>query len=580
MFVRLMRCGKDRKKVLLVEGYRDELGRSRQRRLRDYGYLDELLAKDADILEKLTREARELTAQSKEQVVTVTVDNTAPNSDSENFWWYTVEILSAVYESLGLNDLAKRHNNRRGYGYDLDQALRLFVFGRMLDPASKLATLRRSSHILRDCDLRKDDINRSLDEICRLDRKAQRRVHKRSKEIYGSDMTVVFYDVTNYYFEADLGDDFRKRGPSKENRKDDPLVAMGLLMDGQGMPVAYDIFSGNTHDSRTLIPFLAKLKGDFSFERMVVVADKGLNAKDNLVYLKDARCGYIVSETIRGASKNMKIWAKDAEGWTEGHDGKRYKSHLRAKKVVVADSDGKEREVTLEERVICVYSEKYRDRDRARREQVIELLRAYIDDPAKYRASIRKGSKKYLDVKEANPHTGEVDKDTVTVISLDEKKIAEDAALDGYYCVATSEVGMAVPEVLERYSGLWRIEESFRVIKGELEGRPIFVRNEQHIRAHFLICFIALAIGRIIQKRCGFLLSAERTLEALRQARCHHLGSGLYHIEPQSDDLKEIFRAFATDLDKARASITDIREFGRRARAAAKIWENTTETVS
>ena len=578
MFIRLMKCGKNRSKVLLVEGYRDQFGKSKQRRLKDYGYYDELTKDNPDIMEKLQVEAKKLSEKAKAQIVSVMLSNTQPNCGSEKFQWYSTEIISAIYESLGLNDLCKRRNNMSNYRYDLDEALRLFVFGRLLDPASKLSTLEMATDILPDCHLSEDDIYHSLDEICEISQKAQRRIYKRIREIYGLDMTVIFYDVTNYYFETDTGDEFRKRGASKENRKDNPLVAMGLLLNSDGSPVAYGIFPGNTHDSKTLEPTIAHLKKEYSVGRVIIVADKGINAKDNFLSLLDKGDGYIVSEKVRGASADLKAWVTDESDWIKDTDGRKYKTKLRTRTVVTTHNSTK-RQVAISERLIVVYSEKYRERDRARRAQVVDYLQQYIDNPARYNAALHKGSKKYLDVHEVDIATGEIDKGTTTLITINESKLAEDTALDGFYCIVTSETDMAVPEVLERYAGLWRIEESFRVIKSELKGRPIFVRNESHIRAHFLICFIALVIGRIIQRRCGFSLCAEQVLDALRSARCHHLGNGLYHIEPQTKELRTVFSAFDTELDKTNASITDIREFGRKAKTSALVWENTTEIV-
>jgi transposase len=573
VFIRLMKCGKNRQKVLLVQGYRDELGRSRQRRIKDYGYLDELVAADPDIVETLRAQARRLSDEFREQVVEVRLDNTVSNSGSAGFWWYSVEVLSAVYESLGLNELCKRHNNSRGYDYDLDEVLRLLVFGRLLQPGSKIATLDISARILPGCRLSKDDVYRGLDELARIGNRIQRRIHDRSARLYGTDMTVVFYDVTNYFFEADVGDDFRKRGASKEYRKDNPLVGMGLLLDGGGMPVCYDLFPGNTHDSKTLQPIVTRLKKDYPISRIIVVADKGLNAKDNLVFLGDQGCGYIVSETVRGGCETLKTWVKQEDGWINSTDGRKYKSFLREKTVTIINPDTTKHKTTLKERVICVYSQKYRDRDRIRREQVIESLQHYINDPSKYRASNRKGAKKYLAVHNVDPTTGEVTDEGITVLSLNQIKLTQDASLDGFYCITTSEVETDPLEILDHYSELWRIEESFRVIKSELQARPVYVWTKQHIQAHFLVCFIALVIERIIQKRTNYTLSAQATLAALRSARCHHLGNGLYHIEPQTKDLLTIFEALSTSLDKTNASITDIRQYARKAKTTAKTRE-------
>ena len=580
MFIRLMKCGKGRQKVLLVEGYRDEKGRSRQRRLKDYGYYDELLSLDPCFMEKLQTEANSLSAETKANLVSITLTNDAPNSLSDGFRWYSVELLSAIYESLGLSDICKRHNNKRGYGYDLDEALRLFVFGRLLDPSSKLATLEHAYPIVSTCNLSSDDIYRSLDEMQRVSKKIERRIYRRVADIYNRDMTVVFYDVTNYYFEADIGDDFRKRGPSKENRKDNPLVGMGLLLDAYGMPVSYELFPGNTHDSKTLMGSVSSLKRNFPVDKVIVIADKGINAKDNLAYLSRNGDGYILSEKVRGGSKELIDWITNEKGWEQSANGHMVKTRIRTKSVTITSHDQDREKVKLKERVIAVYSEKYAAREKVRRSQAIEYLQKYVDNPAKYKAQANKGIKKYLDIYEVDEVSGEIKEGQAkTFIAINEDKIAAEALLDGFYLIVTSELDMEIDEVMKRYHGLWQIEETFRVIKSNLKGRPIFVRNEGHINAHFLICFIALVIERIIQVRCGFVLSAGRILEALKSARAHHLGGGLYHIEPQTDDLKIIFGAFDTELDRTNASITDIREFGRKVKVAALSFKNTTKIV-
>jgi hypothetical protein len=285
----------------------------------------------------------------------------------------------------------------------------------------------------------------------------------------------------------------------------------------------------------------------------------------------------VFSSKVRGASKSFIKWATDDEDgtWTSAAEGRRYKSRLQKRSFSLKGEDGTKTTVEVDERVIVVFTDKFKRRDRAKRQEIREYLERYIDSPAAYKAAIRKGSKKYLKVEDIDTDTGEITSSR-QVISIDEGKWAADELCDGYWCVVTSETDMPVEDVLSAYQALWRIEESFRIIKSDLEGRPVYVRNEHHINAHFLICFIALAIQRIIQLRCAFSIPAGRTIEALRSARCHPLGSGMYRLEPQSPDLIAIMDAFGTSLDKANASLEDIRRYVKLAKRSAKTKQNTT----
>jgi transposase len=557
MFIRLQKSPtSDRVQVHLVEGYRNEKGQPRQRILKNYGELGELQEKDPDILEKLRAEADVLTKERRDARVIVEVDTLRDRASGEHMVNYGHYFIEGVYKRLELHSFFQRKSRMKDFSYPLDAITRLLVFSRILMPDSKQATYEGKERFLCKFAFEKHDVYRALDVLAELADDILLHVHKRVSRIYGRDASLVFYDVTNYYFEADMGDGFREKGASKEHRHD-PIVQMGLLIDTKGIPITFRLFPGNTHDAKTLVPVLDELKAKYGLARIVVVADKAMNSGTNLSHIEENADGYIVSQKVRGSvAPEILQHVAEPRGYVWNESGSfAHKSFIRT----VSHKKG----LSTEEKVVCFWSYAYAAREAHKRGELMPAIEDLIRHPGKYEATNDYGRKRYVMETLAAP-SGEKAKKK---LSFDKERYEADAALDGYYCILTSETQMDDLTIIEHYRGLSRIEESFRVIKSELEGRPVYVWKESHIKAHFLICFIALTLIRVIQVKLGYTVSAERVIDALNSAVCTPLEKGIYVVDETDETYKTIEKAFGVRLPNRYAPVEVLKAYKRQIAA-------------
>ena len=372
----------------------------------------------------------------------------------------------------------------------------------------------------------------------------QYHLNQKVSELFGRDASLVFYDVTNYYFEIEKQDELKKKGVSKENKKS-PIVQMGLLIDRNGLPIAYKLFAGNTHDSSTLIPFLSEMREKYHLGKIILTADKGLNSGKNLSYLSSNNDGYIVSQKIRGASKTFIAKVMEDEGYKYNGSGTfKIKSFLQERTVI--DENGEK--VTLKEKVICFWSQEFDVREKKKRENLESRIQEFLEKPSKYNASNRYGVKKYLKFQNVDKETGEIEP-IEPYLEFEQEKYNRDVALDGYYSLITSEIDLSEEKIIEKYRGLWKIEESFKVLKTDLEGRPVYVRRNDHIEGHFFVCFIALLILRILEFKLEGRYSVKKIQNALGTATCRSIGKSIYSLNKQDETYSEIEKVFGVSLN-------------------------------
>ncbi|MBN4067862.1 IS1634 family transposase [Alkaliphilus transvaalensis] len=545
MFIKLTTSKKSKyTKVYLVEGYRDENGKSKQRTIKKYGNLEALKLKDPNILDKLKAEARNM----KKNEVIVTHNLLKSNSKQEKDKNYGYFFLDSIYKNLAITEFLESYNFETKFKYDLDEILKLLTFSRILNPMSKKATVENQDAYFEAFNVDLKSVYKSLSNCAEMKIDLQNHLNERVSAAYGRDASLVFYDVTNYYFETEIEDDLKKKGPSKE-KKSTPIVGMGLLIDSNGLPIAYDLFPGNTHDSSTLIPFIENMRKQYSFGRVILTADKALNSGKNLAYLKSKNDGYIVSQKIRGMSKTFINEVLSEEGYACNAKGTfKIKSFLRDRET--KDENGKN--VILKEKVVCFWSKDYDDREKHKREKLEERIAAYLESPAKLKSSNSYGIKKYLKLQNIDTETGEIE-DIEPYVEFDQEKYNRDVSLDGYYAIVSSELNLSNEDIIKKYRGLWKIEESFRVLKTDLEGRPVYVKTPDHVEGHFLICFIALLISRILEMKLDNKYSIRRIQKSLADATCRKIGNGLYSLNKQD----ETFRS----LDYSKVRLEQLRDW-------------------
>lgn len=537
-------------RVYLCEAYRDENKKPKYRTLKCYGNLEELVLQDPNILEKLKLEAK----SSEKNYSQIQVNFLERNQNQEIDKNYGYFFLENIYEQLGLSDYLNTNIKKSTSTNDLNEILKLLVFSRILNPMSKQETFEQRESFFKPFNVSLPSIYRGLSELCKLKDDLQYCTHKAICSHYERECSLVFYDVTNYYFETDAEDDFKKIGVSKENKKS-PIVQMGLFIDSKGIPISYQLFPGNTSDTKTLIPIVAEMRRKFGMGRIILTADKGLNSGGNLKFLKENGDGYIVSQKIRGAGKPFVEQILDEEGYAYNESRTfKIKSFLRTR-VVKDENESYE----LTEKVICFWSQDYETREVYKREILEEKLQSFLDNPGKYKTSNSFGLKKYLKVNQINTQTGELERQNIH-LEFDIEKYEKDKKLDGYYAIVTSELELSEEEVIQKYRGLWKIEESFKVLKSDLEGRPVFVRKQDSIEGHFLVCFIALLILRILELRLKGKYSISKIQKSLVKATCRSVDKGVYSLNAQDGVFRDLEQEFNISFDKRFVKIEELRK--------------------
>ena len=446
--------------------------------------------------------------------------------DPKNIGYF---FLENIYNELGIADILRRIKSDSKIEYDLNGLTKLFVFGRILNPQSKKKTFKNKDKYLFPVTTHEDEqtIYRSLDVLAENSKKIQNRMNTKIKNSsIGRVTNLTYYDVTNYYFETMYGDDdiyeldenneivkgedgkpiivkkgFRKKGVSKENSKG-PIVQMGLFIDNNGIPVSHKLFPGNTQDKTTFKNVLENDVDEMDLGRIVVVADNGMNTQENKYLITEKGNGYIVSKSVKKSWTKIGPWALEDKDYTEiknssGEVVFKYKSRINEIELTYKNEDGKKSKKTIKEKEIVYWSKKHYEKELHQNKKFIEYLEACKEHPDKLKDKQRK-SQEFIEVIDVDQKTGEVIKTKKIVVFLEEKLKKYKETL-GFYSIVTSEIEEDDKEIINRYHGLSRIEDSFRIIKSDLEGRPIYVWTEEHIKAHFLICFIALTIIRIMQ---------------------------------------------------------------------------------
>ena len=495
--------------VRVVEGYRVD-GKIKQKTIKDFGYLEDQENKDEFIamVEKFDDDYKKEKLLLKKNTRKKFFEDT--NSVKYN---YGYKFLSAIYDSLKLDDFFANVDFKGDY--DLNSILKYFAIQRILNPASKRHTTQTMRNFYgNELDFELADVYRSLDKFSDLSTNIQKYINNRIVNLIGRKFDYGFYDVTNYYCEVDFPDEdggLRQRGVSKEHRTD-PIIQFGLFMDENSLPVCMSIFPGNTSDSLTFQPTMNKIKENYSLKKIIAVADKGMNSSKNIDYLVNNGNGFVFSQILKG-KKGKRYHEKmfDENGYTYNSSNTfKYKTFIEDYDAI--DNNGNK---IKRQRKVLIYW-KYEDAIMAARKRDDKLNKA-LKSLGNNAFTIKHAYDEYI----KNLYTtenGEV-ADTISR-SIDYDKAKEDAKFDGYFAIVTSELDYDYSKILEVYSGLWRIEESFRITKSQFEARPIFVRTKKHIEGHFLICFISLLIIRMLQLKMNYSLSAERIIEALNTSMC------------------------------------------------------------
>lgn len=482
--------------------------------------------------------------------------------------------LKYIYDQLDLKSFFKKKCAGRKMKFNPDDINSFLTYARILDPDSKLGTFDRLDSYYGAPSFSYNDIHRFMEFMSPFYNDYISWLYDHSDKVVKRDSSVIYYDCTNFYFEieyndGDVVDDkgniirsgLRKRGPEK-NKRPDPIVEMGLLMDSNGIPLAYNVFPGNESEKLSLMPVTARVRRDYGIERTIVVADRGLNTSDNIFFLAgknedrdNPRDGYVYGQSVRGASDEFKKWVLDEEGYTVDiveENGKKiaftHKSRVIARELKIKRDGKRKSKVNVCQKQMVYFSFKYMMKQRYERMKMIEKAENIVKNPQAYTRATSYGAAYYIDNIAFDRETGEVKTDTQLTVNYE--KMAEEEKYDGYYAIVTSEIEYEDHKIREIYRGLAKIEESFKVTKSYLKSRPVFVWTPGHIKGHFLICFIALVITRLLEKRLGNKYSIPQIIESLKKYSCINIDTNTYQFLYRDEIIDSLAKEFGIELNR------------------------------
>jgi len=568
-------------------------GKNKTTTVKRIGYLDEFTSRYADPVAHFKELAKQLSIENKVEISASldehhTFDARYIKGDvsshrTEGLVYHLGLLpLSQIYHELEIDYFM---DNRRRYTkakFNHNTIFQMLVFGRILFPDSKLGTWNNRHKLLGDMTFSDDDVYRSLEFFARHKTALIKHLNDRVTRNYGRDTTLMFYDVTNYYWEIDREDGIRKRGACKEHRPE-PIVQMGLLMDSRDLPITYNLFPGNTNDSLTLSPTMGDVTEELGREGIVYIADKGMMSGDNRAEILINRGGYIFSNSVRKADQQTKGYVLDETGFVFNNEGTyKYKSRIVPVTIqITSQVSGKKKSIVINERQVIFWSRKYQERTRHERAQAIQKAANYGSCENNH------GGNRFFKKIVVNKVDGEVlrDEDKAYVRVFDEDLLSKEEALDGYYMICTNVIGLGPDEkpfakqsrflsdnmfqlnrpvdahdIIDMYRGLWRIEESFRITKSWLKARPVFVHTEASIEAHFLTCFLGLLLLRILELKTDHSIELNRMIEDLRDLQVVQESPDLFLLTQPTNVIEKIGQYFNLDLIKKRYTMQELKK--------------------
>ena len=465
--------------------------------------------------------------------------------------------LQNIYYKLKLDKICNKITEQHQFKFDLNDILSKLIYSRIIFPASKLKTLELSKKFLEQPNFEYQHIERALPVICENMDFIQSELYKNSNEYMKRNNKILYYDCTNYYFEIEEESGLRQYGKSKENRPN-PIVQMGLFMDGNGIPLAFDITPGNTNEQKTLQPLEEKIIKDFEFSEFVVCTDAGLASKANRKFNNKNNRKFVTTQSIKKLKSHLKNEALDlTKGWMLPGSNKTYNiSKLRTDEKLIEEYRDKifykERWINedgLEQRLIVTYSVKYQEYQKKIRNNQINRAKKIIDtNSIKLKKTNSNDPKRFIKTLNVTKDGELADK---SIYSIDQNIIDEEAKYDGLYAVCTN-LEDSVEDIIRVNKKRWEIEESFRIMKTDFKSRPIYHSRDEMIKAHFITCFLALIIYRYVEKKLDEKYTAPEIIETLRdmnmklENECSYIPN--YIRTDLTDDLHDKF-GFRTDFE-------------------------------
>lgn len=441
--------------------------------------------------------------------------------DIQNLFNIGYLFLQTIYYSLKLNKICDEITNKYQFKYNLNSILSNLIYARIIYPSSKLKTLELCQNFFEHPNFDYNHILRALEIISKESDYIQSQLYINSNKLIKRNNRILYYDCTNFFFEIEQEDKLRKYGKSKENRPN-PIVQMGLFMDGDGIPLSFEITPGNTNEQVTLKPLEKKIIEDFQLADLVVCTDAGLASTANRKFNNTNTRKFITTQSIKKLKEYLKLEALDlTKGWTLPGNSKTYDiSKLRTDEKLIEQYKDKTfykerwiKEDGLEQRLIVTYSVKYQEYQRHIRNNQIERAKKLIEkNPTKLGKVKQNDPKRFIEVVNTTSN-GEAAEETH--YSINQNIIDEEAKYDGLYAVCTN-LEDAVEDIIKVNHRRWEIEESFRIMKSEFDARPVYLSREDRIKAHFVTCFLALVIYRLLEKKIDEKYTTNEIIETIK----------------------------------------------------------------
>ena len=465
--------------------------------------------------------------------------------------------LQQIYYQLGLPSICRKIKKENSFEYDLDNILSRLVYGRILFPSSKLSCFEQSEKLIEEPQFDLHQVYRALTTLSENSDMIQAELYKRSKKLVKRNTGVLFYDCTNYFFEMEHEGGLKQYGPSKEHRPN-PIVQMGLFMDKSGIPLAFCINPGNQNEQLSLKPLEQQIMRDFELSKFIVCTDAGLSSDANRKFNNYGERSFITTQSIKKLKSELKDWCLDPTGWMlEGSNKKHDISELEdtpenRKKIFykqkLIEGYDEERDITFDQTIIVTYSLKYKEYQQTVRNRQIEGARKLIKKPSSADKRSQNDAKRFI---KKTPFTNDGEIASRAMYELDEAAIAEESRYDGFYAVCTN-LDDDPADIAKINHDRWEIEESFRIMKSEFEARPVYLQRDDRIEAHFLTCFIALMIYRILEKKLGDKFTCEEIIKTLREMDMRKVGEHGYipsYTRTQLTDSLHENAGFRTDYE-------------------------------
>lgn len=458
--------------------------------------------------------------------------------------------LEKIYYELKLNNICEEISQKYQFKFDLNSILSNLIYTRIIEPSSKLSSFEASKKFIEQPNYELHDIYRALEVISKETELIEAEVYKNSLDVVNRNTKILYYDCTNYFFEIEQAEGLKQYGLSKENRPN-PITQMGLFMDGDGFPLAFNVNSGNTNEQTTLKPLEKQIIKDFELSKFVVCTDAGLASNENRKFNNIQNRSYIVTQSLKKIKGHLKEWALSPEDWHTINSNK--KINLND-----IDSSGDNEEIYykerwinengLEQRLIVSYSPKYAEYQRCVRNRQIERAQNLINNPTKISKNRQDDPKRFI--KSASvTNDGEIA--SKKVFSLNTTAIEKEEEFDGFYAVCTT-LEDDISEIIKINKRRWEIEESFRILKTDFKARPVYLKKDDRIKAHFTTCFLSLLIYRILEHSLNEKYTNEKIISTLREMNLAYESEEgyipLYTRNDITDELHEKYE-FRTDYE-------------------------------